>query len=63
MNSQSFQLSDLESSEADMAAVQSAITAMDEGKYGTCLVCSADLTEVVKADPLRLTCENHFALA
>jgi RNA polymerase-binding transcription factor DksA len=63
MSSESFQLSDLESSEVDVAAVQSAITAMDEGKYGTCLVCSADLTEAVKADPLRLTCESHLALA
>ncbi len=58
-----FTLADLEASEADMAAVQSAIDAIDAGTYGICAVCQNDLTQQVTQNPLLLTCEDHLALA
>jgi hypothetical protein len=62
MSDTPFRLVDLEQSEADMAAVQSAIEAIDAGTYGTCTVCQKDLTNQVKTNPVLLTCEDHFAL-
>jgi RNA polymerase-binding transcription factor DksA len=58
-----FTLADLEASESDMAAVQSAIDAIDAGTYGTCAVCNKDLAQQVTTNPLLLTCEDHLALA
>ncbi len=62
MSETPFRLVDLEQSEVDMAAVQSAIEAIDAGTYGTCTVCQKDLSEAVKTNPVLLTCEDHFAL-
>jgi RNA polymerase-binding transcription factor DksA len=62
MSNTPFRLVDLEQSEADMNAVQSAIEAIDAGTYGTCTVCRKNLTEAVKTNPVLLTCEDHLAL-
>jgi RNA polymerase-binding transcription factor DksA len=58
-----FTLADLEASEVDMAAVQSAIDAIDAGTYGICGVCNNDLAQQITQNPLLLTCEDHLALA
>jgi hypothetical protein len=62
MSDTMFRLVDLEQSEVDMAAVQSAIEAIDHGTYGTCTVCHKDLGDAVKSNPVLLTCEDHLAL-
>jgi hypothetical protein len=58
-----FTMADLEQSEADIAAVEAAIAAIDSGTYARCGVCGADLSAAAKTDPLQLTCSDHLALA
>ena len=63
MESGAFSLGELEQAEAEMAAVQSAIDAIDAGTYAVCRVCGNDMTSTVAANPLALTCDDHLALA
>jgi RNA polymerase-binding transcription factor DksA len=54
-----FTLANLETSEAEIAAVEHAIAALEDGTYATCTECGADLTEHVKVDALASTCSLH----
>lgn len=54
-----FTLVELETSEAEIAAVEQAIASMDAGTYGACLECGIDLTDEVAARPLTALCAAH----
>ena len=48
--------------ESDLAAVDSALAALDDGSYGTCTACGTEIEpEVMALDPVRLTCAPHSA--
>ena len=55
----SFTLADLEQSEADIAAVEQAIAALEAGTYAICSVCGDDIANLVTANPLASCCANH----
>jgi RNA polymerase-binding transcription factor DksA len=47
---------------AELGAVDDALRRLDEGTYGTCEVCGAELTsEQLEADPLSMRCFDHRA--
>jgi RNA polymerase-binding transcription factor DksA len=50
---------DLERCEADIAGVERAIEALEQGTYAACEVCGAAIADVVKADPLATRCATH----
>jgi RNA polymerase-binding transcription factor DksA len=45
---------------AELAGVDAALLRLDEGTYGTCQVCGADLHgEAIERDPLAERCPAH----
>ncbi len=54
-----FSLVDLESSEAEIASVERAIADLEAGTYGQCSTCGADISDVVKVNPLATECVTH----
>ena len=50
---------DLERCEDDIAGVERAIEALNQGTYAQCEVCRTDIAAVVKADPLATRCSAH----
>ena len=51
---------DLDAMAADLDGVDAALRRLDDGTYGTCEVCTADLAdEVLEADPVARRCPNH----
>ncbi|MBL8779227.1 MAG: hypothetical protein JNK12_25110 [Acidimicrobiales bacterium] len=51
---------DLDAMAADLDGVDSALRRLDDGTYGTCEVCTADLADdVLEADPVARRCANH----
>jgi RNA polymerase-binding transcription factor DksA len=59
--SSAFTLADLETSEAEIAAVERAIADLEAGTYGVCLTCGADISDVVRSNPLTTECVSHHA--
>ena len=56
----SIDLALIESVDADLTAVEAALAALDDGTYGTCVVCrSAIEPDVLASDPVRRTCPAH----
>lgn len=46
--------------EADLGAVDAALLALDQGRYGTCTACDQPIGDaLLAADPVRTTCEAH----
>lgn len=46
--------------EDDLRAVDAALTAIDDGSYGTCAVCRSPIpAELLAAEPVRRTCAEH----
>lgn len=46
--------------EADLGAVDVALLALDQGRYGTCTACDQPIDDaLLAADPVRTTCEAH----
>lgn len=46
--------------EADLAAVDQALGALDDGSYGSCVVCARPIEPVLlAADPVRRGCADH----
>lgn len=46
--------------EAEFAAVDAALAALDDGTYGRCVVCAAAIDEaLLAADPVRRGCASH----
>jgi RNA polymerase-binding transcription factor DksA len=56
-----FSLVDLETSEAEIAAVERAIADLESGAYGRCSTCGGDISDVVKTNPLATECVTHHA--
>jgi RNA polymerase-binding transcription factor DksA len=53
-------LSILEGLENDMAEIEAALQRLDDGTYGTCEICGADIDDALLAeDPARRTCGTH----
>ncbi len=51
---------DLDAMAADLDGVDAALRRLDDGTYGTCEVCTADLADdVLEADPVARRCPNH----
>ena len=51
---------DLDALAADLDGVDAALRRLDDGAYGTCEVCTADLgDDVLEADPVARRCANH----
>lgn len=51
---------DLDAMAADLDAVDLALRRLDDGAYGTCEVCTADLADdVLGADPVARRCPDH----
>lgn len=51
---------DLDVIAADLDGVDAALRRLDDGTYGTCEVCTADLADdVLEADPVARRCPNH----
>ncbi len=55
----SFTLANLEQSEADIAAVEQAVAALEAGTYAICVVCGDDIANLVTVDPLVSQCVEH----
>jgi RNA polymerase-binding transcription factor DksA len=54
----------LQAIEDDLSAVEAALTALDDGTYGSCAVCRAPLdADTLAADPVRRTCAAHTVAA
>ncbi len=52
---------DLDAVTAELAAVEAALARLDDGSYGTCLACAADIAdEVLAASPTQPTCDAHL---
>lgn len=50
----------LDETAAELAAVESALERLDDGTYGTCVVCGATLDEHgLASDPLLERCAAH----
>lgn len=46
--------------EAEFTAVEAALAAIDQGTYGTCLVCGEAIDPaLLDADPVRRGCSSH----
>lgn len=53
-------LPDLEAIQDDLNAVDVALAAIEDGTYGTCTVCGADVADDLLAEqPLRPVCDAH----
>ena len=51
---------DLDATAADLDGVDAALRRLDDGTYGTCEVCSADLADdTLAADPTTRRCPAH----
>jgi RNA polymerase-binding transcription factor DksA len=50
---------DLERCESDIAHVERAIEALEQGTFAQCAVCGTDIAEVVRAEPLASRCAAH----
>ncbi|MEA3021038.1 MAG: Prokaryotic dksA/traR C4-type zinc finger [Actinomycetota bacterium] len=51
---------DLDQAERDVEGVEDAIGRLDDGTYGTCVVCGAPIAEaVLAAAPSTRTCASH----
>ena len=51
---------DLDAIAADLDGVDAALRRIDDGTYGTCEVCTADLADpVLEADPVARRCPDH----
>lgn len=54
------ELAALRQVQGDLAAVDRALAAIDEGAYGTCVVCGATLADELLADsPAATACPDH----
>lgn len=52
---------DLDAVAADLAAVNDALTRLDEGTYGRCAACDAPIDDdALATEPTRLTCDAHL---
>ena len=55
-----FRLATLDAIESDILGVASAIEALDNGNYGRCALCGAEITAPdLAADPLAVRCTVH----
>ena len=55
-----FRLATLEAIEIDIVGVATAIEALDDGTYGRCGFCGADIeVDLLAAEPLAIRCRAH----
>ena len=55
-----FRLATLEAIESDILGVATAIEALDDGTYGRCRFCGAEIEpDLLVAKPLAIRCEAH----
>jgi RNA polymerase-binding transcription factor DksA len=58
-----FDLTVLKQLESELGTVQVIVETFQAGTYGQCIACGSEIDrDLLRADPLRITCESHEGL-